>query len=176
MIPVNQAGAPIGEIPFSRTGLLGFVGPVRHKKLIEQKCVHTFVLLSESAYFSGQSGVCSWENWGAANGERAATQRWRPRCHCSGCWARKDSLQGEVRHPLTFSSLALRCLIQWCPYQYSLLTSLNPSAARRVSSFLCCSSVQDRRLLSDGVLWREDSDCGRTEARCQWGRQFPVDE
>ena len=28
VIPVNQAGAPIGEIPFSRTGLLGFVGPV----------------------------------------------------------------------------------------------------------------------------------------------------
>ncbi|TKS77548.1 Disco-interacting protein 2 -like protein B-A [Collichthys lucidus] len=27
VIPVNQAGAPIGEIPFSRTGLLGFVGP-----------------------------------------------------------------------------------------------------------------------------------------------------
>lgn len=31
VIPVNQAGAPIGEIPFTRTGLLGFVGPVRHK-------------------------------------------------------------------------------------------------------------------------------------------------
>lgn len=28
MIPVNQAGAPVGEIPFTRTGLLGFVGPV----------------------------------------------------------------------------------------------------------------------------------------------------
>ncbi|XP_035995367.1 disco-interacting protein 2 homolog B-A-like [Fundulus heteroclitus] len=27
VIPVNQAGAPIGEIPFARTGLLGFVGP-----------------------------------------------------------------------------------------------------------------------------------------------------
>ncbi|KAK1898137.1 Disco-interacting protein 2 like B-A [Dissostichus eleginoides] len=27
VIPVNQAGAPIGEIPFTRTGLLGFVGP-----------------------------------------------------------------------------------------------------------------------------------------------------
>lgn len=26
---MNQAGAPVGEIPFSRTGLLGFVGPVR---------------------------------------------------------------------------------------------------------------------------------------------------
>ncbi|MEQ2200668.1 hypothetical protein XENOCAPTIV_001496, partial [Xenoophorus captivus] len=29
VIPVNQAGAPIGEVPFARTGLLGFVGPVR---------------------------------------------------------------------------------------------------------------------------------------------------
>lgn len=29
VIPVNQAGAPIGEIAFTRTGLLGFVGPVR---------------------------------------------------------------------------------------------------------------------------------------------------
>uniref|UniRef100_A0A8C8HRI1 DMAP1-binding domain-containing protein n=1 Tax=Oncorhynchus tshawytscha TaxID=74940 RepID=A0A8C8HRI1_ONCTS len=27
VIPVNQAGAPIGDIPFTRTGLLGFVGP-----------------------------------------------------------------------------------------------------------------------------------------------------
>ncbi|XP_023283365.1 disco-interacting protein 2 homolog B-A [Seriola lalandi dorsalis] len=27
VIPVNQVGAPIGEIPFTRTGLLGFVGP-----------------------------------------------------------------------------------------------------------------------------------------------------
>ncbi|CAB1330183.1 unnamed protein product, partial [Coregonus sp. 'balchen'] len=27
VIPVNQAGAPIGELPFTRTGLLGFVGP-----------------------------------------------------------------------------------------------------------------------------------------------------
>uniref|UniRef100_A0A8C8DVV2 Disco-interacting protein 2 homolog Ba n=1 Tax=Oryzias sinensis TaxID=183150 RepID=A0A8C8DVV2_9TELE len=27
VIPVNQAGAPIGEVPFTRTGLLGFVGP-----------------------------------------------------------------------------------------------------------------------------------------------------
>uniref|UniRef100_A0A668W3Z5 DMAP1-binding domain-containing protein n=1 Tax=Oreochromis aureus TaxID=47969 RepID=A0A668W3Z5_OREAU len=27
VIPVNQAGAPVGEIPFTRTGLLGFVGP-----------------------------------------------------------------------------------------------------------------------------------------------------
>lgn len=30
VIPVNQAGAPLGEVPFTRTGLLGFVGPVRH--------------------------------------------------------------------------------------------------------------------------------------------------
>lgn len=29
VIPVNSSGAPIGEIPFTRTGLLGFVGPVR---------------------------------------------------------------------------------------------------------------------------------------------------
>uniref|UniRef100_A0A8C7L1T5 Disco-interacting protein 2 homolog Ba n=1 Tax=Oncorhynchus kisutch TaxID=8019 RepID=A0A8C7L1T5_ONCKI len=27
VIPVNQTGAPIGDIPFTRTGLLGFVGP-----------------------------------------------------------------------------------------------------------------------------------------------------
>ncbi|XP_028848627.1 disco-interacting protein 2 homolog B-A isoform X7 [Denticeps clupeoides] len=27
VIPVNSSGAPIGEIPFTRTGLLGFVGP-----------------------------------------------------------------------------------------------------------------------------------------------------
>lgn len=32
VIPVNQAGAPIGEIPFARTGLLGFVGPVRSRR------------------------------------------------------------------------------------------------------------------------------------------------
>lgn len=29
MIPVNSGGTPIGETPFTRTGLLGFVGPVR---------------------------------------------------------------------------------------------------------------------------------------------------
>uniref|UniRef100_A0A3Q2CGE2 Disco-interacting protein 2 homolog Ba n=1 Tax=Cyprinodon variegatus TaxID=28743 RepID=A0A3Q2CGE2_CYPVA len=34
VIPVNQAGAPIGEIPFARTGLLGFVGPVREQKYL----------------------------------------------------------------------------------------------------------------------------------------------
>ena len=28
VIPVNTSGAPIGEIPFVRSGLLGFVGPV----------------------------------------------------------------------------------------------------------------------------------------------------
>lgn len=28
MIPVNANGVPIGEIPFVRSGLLGFVGPV----------------------------------------------------------------------------------------------------------------------------------------------------
>lgn len=44
-----------------------------------------------------------------------------------------------------------------------------------------CSSivlplVQDRCVLSDGVLWWEDSDRGRAEARRQWGRQLPVDE
>lgn len=28
MIPVNSGGTPIGDTPFTRTGLLGFVGPV----------------------------------------------------------------------------------------------------------------------------------------------------
>lgn len=28
VIPVNANGVPIGEIPFVRSGLLGFVGPV----------------------------------------------------------------------------------------------------------------------------------------------------
>lgn len=31
---MNQAGAPIGEVPFTRTGLLGFVGPVRKAQIV----------------------------------------------------------------------------------------------------------------------------------------------
>lgn len=29
VIPVNSSGSPVGEVPFVRSGLLGFVGPVR---------------------------------------------------------------------------------------------------------------------------------------------------
>ncbi len=28
LIPINSGGTPIGDVPFTRTGLLGFVGPV----------------------------------------------------------------------------------------------------------------------------------------------------
>lgn len=28
VIPVNSAGSPVGDVPFVRSGLLGFVGPV----------------------------------------------------------------------------------------------------------------------------------------------------
>lgn len=42
VIPVNQAGAPIGEIPFTRTGLLGFVGPVRHTYTEISVCLSKF--------------------------------------------------------------------------------------------------------------------------------------
>lgn len=66
VIPVSQAGAPIGEIPFTRTGLLGFVGPVRRKNKdsfpSNKKVIICIPLLSETVCFSGQSGVCSWEN------------------------------------------------------------------------------------------------------------------
>lgn len=30
VIPVNSAGSPVGDVPFVRSGLLGFVGPVRN--------------------------------------------------------------------------------------------------------------------------------------------------
>lgn len=36
VIPVNANGVPIGEIPFVRSGLLGFVGPVSRIVLLKQ--------------------------------------------------------------------------------------------------------------------------------------------
>ncbi len=41
VIPVNASGTPIGEIPFVRSGLLGFVGPVRmwKWKTSEEQCI-----------------------------------------------------------------------------------------------------------------------------------------
>lgn len=39
MIPVNANGVPIGEIPFVRSGLLGFVGPVSTTHYIISSCV-----------------------------------------------------------------------------------------------------------------------------------------
>lgn len=48
MIPVNASGAPIGEIPFVRSGLLGFVGPVRegqcHFSCVKIRAVNVNVL------------------------------------------------------------------------------------------------------------------------------------
>lgn len=42
MIPVNSNGVPIGEIPFVRSGLLGFVGPVSRTILI--KCICGYLI------------------------------------------------------------------------------------------------------------------------------------
>ena len=38
VIPVNANGVPIGEIPFVRSGLLGFVGPVSETVSFEYIC------------------------------------------------------------------------------------------------------------------------------------------
>lgn len=40
----------------------------------------------------------------------------------------------------------------------------------------CVCVRQDRCIFGHCFLWREGRYCGRAEARCQWGRQLPVDE
>lgn len=42
VIPVNSAGSPVGDVPFVRSGLLGFVGPVRNTHL-ELALLYSFV-------------------------------------------------------------------------------------------------------------------------------------
>lgn len=43
VIPVNSSGSPVGEVPFVRSGLLGFVGPVR-ESLQSLRCSDPSVL------------------------------------------------------------------------------------------------------------------------------------
>lgn len=77
MIPVNASGVPIGEIPFVRSGLLGFVGPVSrtvylqysvcgHADHPENHCSVYFNSNNEpSVYLShctGQSYLCGGED------------------------------------------------------------------------------------------------------------------
>lgn len=52
VIPVNANGVPIGEIPFVRSGLLGFVGPVSRTLSLEHFCgnLKPFVSLTLSQY------------------------------------------------------------------------------------------------------------------------------
>lgn len=44
VIPVNANGVPIGEIPFVRSGLLGFVGPV--SQIVSLRRVFVLMLYS----------------------------------------------------------------------------------------------------------------------------------
>lgn len=49
VIPVNANGVPIGEIPFVRSGLLGFVGPVsRTVSLQWSSCVNLIPSVNRS--------------------------------------------------------------------------------------------------------------------------------
>jgi len=86
VIPVNANGVPIGEIPFVRSGLLGFVGPVSATLSLMRKQSHlTCSMMTLLCVWppTGESDLCGWENRGSAAGERAETQRWRPGGHCS---------------------------------------------------------------------------------------------
>ena len=47
---------------------------------------------------TGQSGLCCGEDRGAADGERATSQRRRPGGHRARSGTCQNSLQGEVRH------------------------------------------------------------------------------
>lgn len=82
---MNSSGSPVGEVPFVRSGLLGFVGPVR--EALEPALLWPFrakllgreKLAGSSSQvpscLAGQFGVCSWENGRVADGERAKAQR-----------------------------------------------------------------------------------------------------
>ncbi len=46
VIPINSGGTPIGDVPFTRTGLLGFVGPVSNSivdfvAFLKHLCLYT---------------------------------------------------------------------------------------------------------------------------------------
>lgn len=88
MIPVNANGVPIGEIPFVRSGLLGFVGPVSRMVHLKHNICGSFdspltlsfngcalYYTNVSLHFTGQPDLCSGEDRRPAHGERAQTQR-----------------------------------------------------------------------------------------------------
>lgn len=109
VIPVNANGVPIGEIPFVRSGLLGFVGPVsRTVSLQHSICgnlspprkpsfclclwmgVNTTCIMTPrcvSPVPSGQPDICSGEDRRSVDGQRAETQRWWPGGNRSCCGA-----------------------------------------------------------------------------------------
>lgn len=49
VIPVNSAGSPVGDVPFVRSGLLGFVGPVRNA-VFELTLLYSFVRANSLQY------------------------------------------------------------------------------------------------------------------------------
>lgn len=49
VIPVNSAGSPVGDVPFVRSGLLGFVGPVCNT-VFELALLYSFVRASSLQY------------------------------------------------------------------------------------------------------------------------------
>lgn len=127
VIPVNANGVPIGEIPFVRSGLLGFVGPVSAAVSLQRNiCGNsrrpgshpslsdcfwmdlygwtTMTPLCVLPLPAGQSDLCGGEDRGSADGERAEAQRWRPGSYRSCCGASQDSVPWEVRRPLNSSS------------------------------------------------------------------------
>lgn len=121
VIPVNANGVPIGEIPFVRSGLLGFVGPVSRTVSLQYNICgnlsppgsHPALTLSLngsvcSQYIdplvypplrAGQPDLCGGEDRGSADGERAETQRRRPGGHRSRRGASQDCVPREVRRP-----------------------------------------------------------------------------
>lgn len=113
VIPVNSSGSPVGEVPFVRSGLLGFVGPVREalwslrcsglqcfrEKLLGREDVREELAGSSSqvpSCLAGQFGVCGWENGRIADSERAKAQRRRHCGHWTGRGVNKNSLQRKV--------------------------------------------------------------------------------
>lgn len=107
VIPVNANGVPIGEIPFVRSGLLGFVGPVSRTLSLEHFCGNLKPLVSLTNSITtlllhhllrtGQSHLRGGEDRRPADGERAETQRRRLGGHSSCSWAGQDCVPWQVR-------------------------------------------------------------------------------
>lgn len=186
VIPVNANGVPIGEIPFVRSGLLGFVGPVSSVlfSLLERHPLPRFYrVLTLPPQGSLIFVVGKIEGLLMVSGRRhnaddlvATALAVEPvKTVYRGRWRKTHFISGKVQNLwlLPSSGFGETQPIKWVTF--SSCQEVLPNYGNLIF-WVFWTVCQDRCVFSHCVLRWKSGHRGRTEARRQWGGQLPVDE